>query len=255
MQDEGQYLAAGVITSKYPSSNQSTLRNWANEGHVRIIRSQGGKRFYHIGDVRRKLGFAPEETEGDSQKETIGYARVSSAKQRQDLDRQIEYIRSHYETDSIIQDIGSGLNFNRQGLQTLLTKVESGSVGTIVVTYRDRLCRFGIELLERILRTNNTELLVLCAEEGSEEQELASDLLDVVNVFVARRNGRRGAQYRAERKLANQEVPVEPDETSSEKVDKVVPRRKVRIQPVRRISPVQPREKVEQDDVEANVHQ
>jgi predicted site-specific integrase-resolvase len=253
MQDEDKYFAGGIITAKYPVANVSTLRSWANSGRVRVIRSTGGKRFYHVDDVKRELGYVGEEGE-DSQTEVIGYARVSSSKQKQDLERQIQYIRDHYETSSIIQDVGSGLNFNRRGLQTLLTKVESGSVRTVVVTYRDRLCRFGIELLERILRTNHTELLVLCTEEGSEEQELANDLLDIVNVFVARRNGRRGAQFRAARSNANQDLPAEPDEKGEQEVERVVPRHKVCVQPMRAVPPGQSRPKIVKNVIKKPIH-
>lgn len=253
MGDEDKYFAAGVITAKLPTANASTMRHWADKGSVRVIRSAGGKRFYHIDDVKRELGFAPDEKEANNNKEVIGYARVSSSHQKADLDRQVQYIRDHYETDSIITDIGSGLNFKRRGLNTLLTRVESGSVGTVVVTYRDRLCRFGLELIERIFRTYHTELLVLNTEEGSEEQELASELLDVVNVFVARRNGRRGAQYRAERADSDQQVQVEPVEIKSTNLEKVVSRRKILIQPVHRVVSKQQRNQTNQIDTEEPV--
>ena len=200
MDDE--YLPATQVTSRLEVNiSVSTLRNWGDSGRVRIKRMSGGKRLYLLSDVQREVGDAPViKTRGTGK--TIGYARVSSSHQKEDLKRQEEYIRTHHVVDEVISDIGSGLNFNRKGFLRLLSRVEKEGVTMVVVTYRDRMCRFGLELVERIFRTNGTKLVVLCDQSlrtGENEEELANDLLDVCNFFVAKRNGRKSAKYRQER--------------------------------------------------------
>jgi predicted site-specific integrase-resolvase len=92
--------------------------------------------------------------------------------------------------------------------------VESGDVKEIVVTYKDRLCRYGIELIERIFRTYNTTLVVLCDEVDTEETELGTDLLDICNFFVAKRNGKKSAKFRNERKKTVSSITVSNENTS-----------------------------------------
>lgn len=212
----GEYLPAGqVISSLDIPVSASTLRNWATAGRIRFKRP-GGKRFYHLEDVKREIGEAPIICNRENNR-TVGYSRVSSNHQKSDLDRQEEYIRTHSdigEEGTVIRDIGSGLNYNRRGLSKLLSCVERGEIGTVVVTYRDRLCRFGIELIERIFRANNTKLVVLCEEgvrEGT-ETELANDLLDVCNYFVAKRNGQKSAKFRRERANKDKEIQTIPNQ-------------------------------------------
>jgi predicted site-specific integrase-resolvase len=198
--------------SRLTHCDVSTLRHWANKGELKVRKSPGGKRFYYVPDLRRLFHLpepAQEEEEIEDQvkeekkREVVGYARVSSNKQRPDLDRQIEYIRDSYPDIRIISDVGSGLNYKRKGLKRLLDIVSTGNVKTVVVTYSDRLCRYGLELLEWILDQNDTELLVLCEEShlpGDEgEGELSRDVLDVCNFFVAQYNGRKSGKYRRER--------------------------------------------------------
>ena len=208
-ENASRYLSATEITSQY-SISASCLRNWANNDKIKVTRTQGGKRFYNISDVRKCLGRSDNKQTGS----TIAYTRVSSQHQKQDLQRQIEYIKEKYQYEEVISDIGSGLNYNRKGLQKLLSKVESGDVKEVVVTYKDRLCRYGIELIERIFRTYNTTLVVLCDEVGSEESELGTDLLDICNFFVAKRNERKSAKFRNERKSMSTETSPLSEDTS-----------------------------------------
>ena len=100
-----------------------------------------------------------------------------------------------------ITDIASGLNWKRNGLRSLLELVYKGTVKKIVVAYKDRLARFGFELLEWIFKQHETELVVLNQNSGtSDESELQQDLLSIVNVFVARHNGARSAINKRKRK-------------------------------------------------------
>ena len=148
-----------------------------------------------LGDVQRRARARAK----------VCYARVSSAHQRPDLQRQIEYLQAQKPGYEIISDVGSGLNWNRRGYRALLERVHAGDIEEVVVTFKDRMCRFGFELVEWIFRKADTRIVVLSqsapAESAAEQQhELAEDLLAVTNFFVARNNGRRAAQFRRERK-------------------------------------------------------
>jgi putative resolvase len=138
-----------------------------------------------------------------SQKAKICYARVSSEHQRKDLDRQIADLRQRFPGHEILSDVGSGLNWKRRAFTTLLERVHAGAVEEIVVTRKDRLCRFGSELVEWIFEKNGTRLVVLGSDIGAdsgEAGELAEDLLAIVTVFVARHNGLRSAANRRKRR-------------------------------------------------------
>jgi predicted site-specific integrase-resolvase len=107
----------------------------------------------------------------------------SSAKQKDDLARQVEFMRQRYSDSEIIQDIGSGLNFKRKGLQTLLVRFMRQDQLTVVVTCRDRLCRFGFELFEFMAKQNGGEIVVLSNPVHASESELTADLLAILHVF------------------------------------------------------------------------
>jgi putative resolvase len=211
---EDEYLPAGQVIARLDIPvSASTLRLWANAGRIRVKRPTG-KRFYHLGDVQREMSEAPVISYRQTGK-IVGYARVSSSHQKEDLERQVEYIQKNYQVTEVIKDIGSGLNYNRRGFDNLLTQVEAGAVSIVVVTYKDRMCRFGLELVERIFDKHGTKLVILCNQgdgTSSVETELAQDLLDVCNYFVAKRNGQKAAKYREER---NKEHQVNQEVTQS----------------------------------------
>jgi predicted site-specific integrase-resolvase len=122
---------------------------------------------------------------------SICYCRVSSLKQKQDLERQVGYMSNQYPGYHIVKDIGSGLNFKRPGLLSLLESAERGNLQQVVVSSKDRLCRFGFELFEWFFNKHNVKLVVLESIDKSPEQELADDVMSVMQVFNCRRNGRR----------------------------------------------------------------
>jgi len=129
------------------------------------------------------------------------YARVSSIKQKGDLDRQVEDLQKAYPGHIVIRDIASGVNFKRKGLQTILEHVLSGLVEEVVVMHRDRLARIGADLLEFIFSKVGTKLVVHGTNADAEDKhDLADDLLAVTTLFVASYNGRRAAENRKRRK-------------------------------------------------------
>ena len=193
------YISGSIICKKYDVSTP-TLYRWEQEGLVKTIRLPGGSRKYRAKDIDALF----EDFETDKEeKKAICYARVSSAHQKEDLQRQIDYLKEKFPEHEIIQDIGSGLNWKRKGFMSLLEQVYDGIVEEVVVTYKDRLCRFGFELVEWIFKKSGTKLVVLSQTERNEEndsRELAEDLLAITTVFVARNNGLRAGQNRKRRK-------------------------------------------------------
>ena len=195
------YTSASNIKQTYDVSVE-TLRRWAASGRVSFVRTPGGKRLYSIADVRRAFG-DDRPTNQTTKKVKVCYARVSSEHQRGDLERQITDLQQHFPGHEIVSDIGSGLNWKRRGFTALLERIHTGGVEEVVVTRKDRLCRFGSELLEWIFAKNGTKIVVLGSDVGadsSEAGELAEDLLSIVTVFVARHNGLRSAANRKRRR-------------------------------------------------------
>jgi len=165
----------------------STLRRWDAEGRIHTIRTPSNHRLYSTTLYTDAIHCPPHPQE----KQTICYCRVSSKRQQDDLKRQIAYMQASFPDARIIQDIGSGINWSRNGLKTILELAMSGSLKKLVVAHRDRLCRFAFELLQWILEKNGVELVVLDSQTCSEESELAQDLLSIIHVFSCRQMGKR----------------------------------------------------------------
>mgnify|MGYP003480374900 FL=1 len=192
------YISPGKIAKQFDITT-TTLRRWAEDGKIRCIRPVSGKRVYNLMDVKKLFGIP--STSDNRAINTICYARVSSSHQREDLERQVQLLRYKYPDAKIIKDIGSGLNWDRQGFKTLLDYVYDQNVKTVVVAYKDRLCRFAYPLVEWIFKKSNVELLVLNKDTTDQEStnELSEDLLSIVTVFVAKNNGRRAANNKRAR--------------------------------------------------------
>lgn len=165
----------------------NTLRKYADEGTIPSIRTPSGQRLFNIDAFVGK----------QSQSEIVLYARVSSQKQQNDLERQIAYLRSKEPHAKLVTDIGSGLNFKRKGLKALLERCLQGDKLTIVVAHRDRLARFGFDLIEWLVEGNGGQIVVLSkSAHTSPSDEVVQDLLAVLSVFAARMHGLR--KYRDE---------------------------------------------------------
>ena len=158
-----------------------TLRRYADAGIIPSIKTQSGQRRY---DVQTYLGKSKTST-------TICYCRVSSHKQTADLQRQVAFMQEHFPNAKVITDVASGLNYRRKGLASILERIHRGDKLTLVVAYRDRLARFGTELIEQILQQNGGQLLVLNQRDLSPPEELTQDLLAILTVFSARASGLR----------------------------------------------------------------
>ncbi len=198
-----EYCRVATIQKLYEISD-TTLRNWGSKGLIRTVKTQGNNNLYNLSDVNTLLNLEPNE----QQRKTVGYCRVSSQKQSEDLKRQIETIQKE-NVEEIISDIGSGINFKKPGIKKLLQLVMDRKIRSITLSDKDRLCRFGYELFESICEYTNTEIILL-HQINEDTRELADDLLSICNVFVAKKNGLRASRNRRERKeLQLQESKIE----------------------------------------------
>lgn len=165
--------------------NERTLRRWEEAGKITAFRTPGGQRRY---DIR---GFTTK-----SSRLTIIYARVSSPKQREDLQRQCDYLESKYPGSEIIAEVGGGLNYKRKKFLALLERVMSGDIERIVIAYKDRLARFGFDFFAWLCAKNACEIVVLNQVELSPEREMVEDILAILHCFSARLYGLR--KYKSE---------------------------------------------------------
>lgn len=177
----------GKEASSVLGVHQRTLYQWDKKGWIKTIRTKGGKRLYDVGSY---LADKDEESKEDH-KLSICYVRVSSNSQKDDLERQIKFMKKKYPNHTIIKDISSGINMNRKGLNKIIDLAIEGRIKEVVVAYKDRLAIFGFSLIERLIETySDGKIVVVRKKENQEPQEeLMEDMMDVMNVFIARRNG------------------------------------------------------------------
>ena len=184
----------------------NTLRRYANEEKIPIIKNEAGQRLYDVEAYIR----------GAANASLVCYCRVSSSKQKDDLNRQIAYMQSLYPEAEIIKDIGSGLNFKRKGLRTILDRLLRGDKLKVIVACRDRLCRFGFELIQYMVEQNGGEILVLDQTVHCPQTELTTDLLSIIHVFSCRMHGLRKYSKKIKE---DKDIPQPNTKKSSKKMD------------------------------------
>jgi len=168
-----------------------TLRNWDREGKLKpsYVKSNG-YRYYSEDSI---LSYT-QERKTKKNLNVIGYARVSSNEQSDDLERQVNnlktYLDSKYSDYEIITDIGSGINYTKPGLKKLIEKINRKEVDLIVVLHKDRLLRFGFELIEYFAELNNVKIEVLDKIDKNQDQELVEDLVQIVNDLSCKFQGK-----------------------------------------------------------------
>ena len=186
------YYSNGEAT-KILGVHANTLRKWADSGKIKSIRTATGQRRYNLDEFLSVNGTAI----------SVCYCRVSSPKQRDDLERQVEFMRGKYPTAEIIKDVGSGLNFKRKGLTALLERAMRGDKLNLVVAHRDRLARFGVDLIKQVIEFNGGQLVVLDQTVHSPESELTKDLLNILHVFSYRMHGLRNYKKQVAQATSN----------------------------------------------------
>ncbi|QSR85740.1 IS607 family transposase [Methylacidimicrobium sp. B4] len=169
-----------------------TLRRWEREGKlIPDERTTGRRRRYDLARLR------PEQFHSaESERQTIAYARVSRPDQKDDLERQKQVLELSCARQGwrfeVISDLGSGMNDHKKGLKKLLDAVLDGKVGRLVITHKDRLLRFGAELVFAICEAKGVEVVILNqGEDTTFEEDLAEDVLEIITVFSARLYGSR----------------------------------------------------------------
>ena len=171
-----------------------TIQKWDKEGKIKVIRTPGGRRRIPESEIKRLLGIKPEEGL------IIGYARVSNHTQKDDLERQIktlkEYAREKGWEIQILKDIGSGLSENRKNYRKLLELVAKGEVSKVIITYPDRLTRFGFKTLEFFFQQHGAEIIVLNQRDKSPREELIEDLITIISHFAGKLYGMRSHKYK-----------------------------------------------------------
>ena len=170
-----------------------TLRNWDKEGKLKpTYVTENGYRYYSE-DLLNK--FRNIKNVNKIKKKNILYARVSTNNQKDELNRQIDNLKQYAYSKGysfeIITDIGSGINYKKEGLLKMINLVECGEVDRIIVLYKDRLIRFGYDLIEYICKLNDTKIEIVDNSTISKEQELTEDLIQIITVFSNKLYGAR----------------------------------------------------------------
>ena len=188
------YYSSKSVT-KILGVTAQTLRNWDKEGKLKpaYIKSNG-YRYYSEDSIFSYT----QERKTKKELNVIGYARVSNKKQSDNLEKQVSslkiYLDNKYQSYEIITDIGSGINYTKKGLQLLIDKINKKEVDVIVVLYKDRLLRFGFELVEYFAKINNVKIEVIDKVNKTQDEELVEDLIQIITVFSCKIQGKRKAK-------------------------------------------------------------
>ena len=157
-----------------------TLRRWEAEGKISTVKTPSGQRRY---DIEK---FIKKESEPDGGRATVIYARVSTRPQKTDLDRQVERLSTLYPGAEVVKEVGGGLNLRRKGLITLLGRVLRGDIAIIVVAHKDRLARFGFDIIEWLCEQFDCKIVVLNQISLSPHAELVQDIVAILHSFSSR---------------------------------------------------------------------
>lgn len=183
------YIAIGEA-SKYTGVGIQSLRKLAKNNSIQCYKTPTGRYKFNLESLSRLCG--DTDAFGKTGKNII-YCRVGS-KSEDDLQAQVEYMLAQFPSYEVITDIGSGTNFKRKGIRTIMELAMQRAIKTLVVAHRDRLCRFGFDIFEQLIKLQGGEIHVLNDDDDkyrSDDQELADDLLSVVHLFSSRQVAKR----------------------------------------------------------------
>ena len=168
--------------------SKSTLRTYEKEGKIETIRTETGWRKFNVKKYLLDNNIEVKE----EVKKNIIYCRVSSYDRKEDLARQVEFLQSKYPLYEVITDIGSGINFKRKGLKKIIKMAIANELSEVVITYKDRLCRIGYELIEFLLKDySNAKIIIENTEEKNINEEITQDLIEIITVYSSKLHGRR----------------------------------------------------------------
>jgi len=190
---------SGKVALEILGISHLTLVKLANNQKIEIIKTEGGHRKYNIekyiqdNKITIKGELKPElKVNEEPEKLNICYVRVSTQGQKDDLLCQKTFMKQKYPTYEIIEDIGSGINFNRKGLREIIKLAIEGKLSKLVIAYRDRLTRFGYELIEDLIKEYSKGEIIIVNElncKTEPKEELVDDVLQILNVYTAKMNG------------------------------------------------------------------
>lgn len=166
-----------------------TLQRWDKEGKLTAFRSPTNRRYYtyaqyvaYVGNGHLKKG------------KTVIYGRISATQPKADLFNQVEYLKQFAESkniiiDEVLEEIGSGLDYERKKWNNLLQECRSGLVKTILIISRDRFICFGYEWFESFLKEYGVEIIIAYNEKLLPKQETVEEFLSIIDSFSYKVNG------------------------------------------------------------------
>ena len=177
-----QLISIGKFAKKVGLTTASLRRMHQSGECVPYHITKGGTRYYSLDQLK------DFSTADKKEKLVIGYCRVSTSSQKDDLEIQINNVKSYMYAKGynfeIISDIGSSINYKKKGLQELLDKINDQKISKIIVLYKDRLIGFGFELIEYLCKINNIEIEIIDNTKQNKEQELSDNLIQIVTIFA-----------------------------------------------------------------------
>ena len=185
-------MSIGKFAKKVGLSAQHLRKLHADNVLVPAVITEGGTRYYSDEQLFQYLN---KNNESQQELPIILYARVSTKSQKDDLDKQVEYLKEYaikkgYSFE-IITDIGSGINYTKQGLKQLIQKINNKELSKIVILYKDRLIRFGFELIEYLCELNDISIEIIDNTTVSNDNELTNDLIQIITAFAGQLYGAR----------------------------------------------------------------
>jgi predicted site-specific integrase-resolvase len=194
-------FVGGKEASNILGVHQRTLYLWEKKGEIETIRTTGNKRLYNINkylknhNIQNEIEICNDLDILDTKDEKLNicYVRVSSSSQKDDLERQKDLMKLKYNDYILIEDVGSGLNLNKRGINKIIHLAIKGKINEIVIAYKDRLTRFGFELIEDIVKKySNGKITILNKRQTNDpHEELVKDVMAIMNIYVAKMNGLR----------------------------------------------------------------
>ena len=209
IQDEEKRFVNVKEASRLTGLDPQTVRKMADNSSITCYKTPSGQRRISLQSIQELCNsLVPSKEKQEVQRQNFIYGRVSSKKQMDDLSRQLEFLkRPEYADYAIVSDIASGIDFKRKGLSTILDSCLQGNIGEVVVAHKDRLCRFGFELIEQIINKSGGKITILNNQDNkTSEQELTDDLLAIIHVFSCKQMGKRSYRSRKGKDSKNEDL-------------------------------------------------
>ena len=189
-----------------------TLQRWDNAGKLKAFRTPTNRRYYTYEQYQKYMGITT------SNKKTVIYTRVSTSNQKDDLKKQVEFLKQYVNAkgiivDTVIEDYGSGLNYNRKQWNKLIDECMTNEISTIIITHKDRFIRFGFDWFEKFLNKFGVNFIIVNNESLSPQEELVQDIISILHVFSCRIYG-----LRKYKKKIKEDIEVEKSIQNRDKV-------------------------------------